>query len=451
MSQGSGADPRIEIGLATDVGQVRTGNEDSIICEPLESKLVAEYGLFCAVADGMGGHASGEDASSMAVQVARDVYYAATSMDPLEAIKLAVIKANASVYDAGAGKTGRDHMGSTLTAAVLMRERLVVGHVGDSRCYVIQEEEIRQFTKDHSWVAEEVEAGRMTPEQAKVNPRRNIITRALGLRPEVEVDVYETTLEPGMGIVICSDGLHGLVSDEEILSYARRLRPADAVDALIAMANERGGPDNISVVIARVAGEGEDELDTSPGFPVLSEASVPTVQAPVLDPDAPPPPALEEVELPSPPPVSEPEHPTPRPQNVSDLPILTGSPASPPAAQPAAPQPVPQPAPAPQLPSQPPPTPSPSQPAAAQPAPAPQPAPQQPPAAEHAMDDMLTPREAVSEDMIATARTPVQHSRPAPQPRRQAGRSNGVAMIVVLLFLLAIGAGVGLLMFRLFS
>jgi protein phosphatase len=291
VTEGSGgpadraeSEPRIEVGMATDVGQARTGNEDSILCEPLESALVAERGLFCAVADGMGGHASGEEASSMAVKIARDAFYEAGSLDSMEALKLAVGKANAAVYEAGAGKTGRDHMGTTLTAAVLSSRRVVVGHVGDSRCYLVEDTKIRQLTKDHSWVAEEVAAGRMTPAQARVNPRRNIITRALGLRPEVEVDADEATLAPGNTIVICSDGLHGLVSDEEIVSYVRRLRPADAVDALVKLANDRGGPDNISVVVARVLGDEKDETETDRGFPVLGEAQTPTARAEVTRP-----------------------------------------------------------------------------------------------------------------------------------------------------------------------
>jgi protein phosphatase len=284
-SGAANAEPRIEVGLATDVGQVRTGNEDSIICEPIESLIVSERGLFCAVADGMGGHAAGEDASSMAVKVARDAFYGSSAdADPMETLRLAVAQANAAVYEAGAGKTGRDHMGTTLTAAVMFNDRVVVGHVGDSRCYLVLDDTITQLSNDHSWVAEEVAAGRMTPDQARVNPRRNIITRALGLRPDVDVDAYEARLEPGNVVVICSDGLHGLVTEEEIYAYVTRLRPVDAVDDLIRLANDRGGPDNISVVIARVLGSETEEADTERGFPVLSETYAPTQQVELSEP-----------------------------------------------------------------------------------------------------------------------------------------------------------------------
>ena len=271
--------PRIEVGLATAVGQVRTGNEDSVLCEPLESAVVAERGLFCAVADGMGGHAAGEVASSMAVTTARDLFYGSSDGDVGEALRSAISQANAAVYDAGAGTTGRDHMGSTLTAAVLSNTEVVVGHVGDTRCYIVKRGAISQLTRDHSWVAEEVQAGLLTEEQARVHPRRNIITRALGLRPDVDVDVYRADLEVGNLVVICSDGLHGLVTDDEILAHVTRHRPTAAVDALVRLANERGGPDNISVVVAQVV---EDEADTQPGF--MAIVDVPTPQATPIPP-----------------------------------------------------------------------------------------------------------------------------------------------------------------------
>ncbi|MCC7372018.1 MAG: serine/threonine-protein phosphatase [Chloroflexi bacterium] len=271
--------PRIDVGQLSVVGRVRTGNEDSVLCEPPESALASSKGLFCAVADGMGGHAAGEEASRLAVQVAHRLFYETNGMDPMEALRLAVVQANSEVFEAGAGATGRDHMGSTLTAAVLFEHRVVVGHVGDSRAYIVHGDTIRPLTRDHSWVAEEVEAGRMTREQARVSPRRNIITRALGLRPDVQVDSYEAELTPGDFVVICSDGLHGLVSDDEILAYVQRLRPADSVASLVNLANNRGGPDNISLVVARVRDHERDETDTARGIPALNDASFETVRA----------------------------------------------------------------------------------------------------------------------------------------------------------------------------
>jgi serine/threonine protein phosphatase PrpC len=247
----------LEVGQATSVGQVRSGNEDSVICEPLGAPTVTQRGLFCAVADGMGGHAAGEVASSMAVQHARDAYYNANVDTVSEALRIAVETANGKVFSAGSAKSGRDQMGSTLTALVVYGDRAIVGHVGDSRCYLIEDGQIRQITRDHSWVAQEVEAGALSPEEARMHPRRNIITRALGLRPEVDVDLYETPIATGSILVLCSDGLHGPVRDDEILDLTRRLPPQRAVDELVSLANQRGGLDNISAVVVRVVDDGD--------------------------------------------------------------------------------------------------------------------------------------------------------------------------------------------------
>jgi protein phosphatase len=426
--------PRIELGQATDVGRVRSVNEDSILCEPLESRRAAEQGLFCAVADGMGGHAAGEEASSLAVKVAHAAFYEGPSMgSPLETLRQAVAEANAAVYDAGAGKTGRDHMGTTLTAAVLLNRRVLVGHVGDSRCYLVRDNLISQISRDHSWVAEEVAAGRMTPAQARVNPRRNIITRALGLRPDVDVDVYEAPIEPGDAVVICSDGLHGLVGEDDIVAYVQRLPAANAVDGLVRLANERGGPDNISVVIARVIGMGEDEADTQRGFPVLNEGLMPTARADLSDLGGPtelsPPPAA--------PPIDPEQHLDAADAVTAPTPVLPPRPA---------PQPAPAPAPPvtqmfqlpPNLPMGP----------AAEPAPAP--AQTQGPAAsfgpaaapdfDHADDpEPRMPRSPVSDRALAQPGQP-----------SQGGRSGGMALIVVLVLLVVLGSAVGYLLFRLF-
>jgi len=371
---------RVEVGIATSVGQVRTGNEDSVLCEPPESELVAERGLFFAVADGMGGHAAGEVASSMAIKMARDLFYGSTDPDLGEALRDAISRANVAVYEAGAGATGRDHMGSTLTAVVIADHRAVVGHVGDTRCYVVRRGTIKQITRDHSWVADEVAAGLLTEEQARVHPRRNIITRALGLRPEVDVDLYDADLEPGNLLVVCSDGLHGLVSDDEILAHVTRYRPADAVDNLVGLANKRGGPDNISVVVAQIVSE--DEPDTQPGFVAIDDSESTTAVTPAVVADQIDPPTTPMTPVPhvghEPSTFHEPA--TVEPTMSFDFPRLE--------------------------------------------------------------DDAPTPSApVVIPDLSA--------ERPEPAPRRRSGRNGGVALIVVLLLLLALGAGIGVLMFRL--
>ncbi len=303
--QSSSSPIRLEVGARTSVGQVRTGNEDSVLCEPIDSPVAQERGLFCAVADGMGGHAAGEVASALAVQKTRDMYYGAESNAVDRALRTAIESANNEVFAAGSNTSGRDHMGSTMTAAVVMPDRAVVGHVGDSRCYLIRGGEIQQLTRDHSWVAEEVEAGVLTPEEARVHPRRNIITRALGLRPDVEVDIYEAELEAGSMLVLCSDGLHGPVRDEEILAYTSRLPPQQAVDELIALANERGGPDNISAVVVKLGAL--DEPETLREAPISDDEWTPPAMAAHDEPRAEA--ASKEEEAPTPPLAAAAAHP----------------------------------------------------------------------------------------------------------------------------------------------
>ena len=246
---------RMRVGCATSPGQVRSTNEDSVLCEPVDAPSVRRRGLFCVVADGMGGHAAGDVASALAVRKARDVYYTIRVPEAEDALRQAVEAANDEVFAAGAGTSGRDQMGSTITAVAIHDGRAVIGHVGDSRCYLIRDGEIRQLTRDHSWVAEEVRAGVLTAEEARYHPRRNIITRALGLQAHVEVDLVEAPFEPPAALLLCSDGLYGVVGDEEILAHADRLPPQQAVDELIALANARGGPDNISVILVEITAD----------------------------------------------------------------------------------------------------------------------------------------------------------------------------------------------------
>ncbi|MBA2449660.1 MAG: Stp1/IreP family PP2C-type Ser/Thr phosphatase [Chloroflexi bacterium] len=276
----------MRVGCATSPGQVRSTNEDSVLCEPVDAPSVRRRGLFCVVADGMGGHAAGDVASALAVRKARDVYYAARVASAEEALRQAIEAANDEVFAAGAGTSGRDQMGSTITAVAVHDGRAFVGHVGDSRCYLIRDGEIRQLTRDHSWVAEEVRAGVLTEEEARHHPRRNIITRALGLQARVEVDLVEAPVELRSALLLCSDGLHGVVGDEEILAYADRFPPQQAVDELVALANTRGGPDNITVVLVEIGSNPpshpSSERETLRGQP--RQPGEPTQPAPLAQP-----------------------------------------------------------------------------------------------------------------------------------------------------------------------
>lgn len=248
------------VGHGSDVGRVRPLNEDyhRVWQFPLEDGALT----LLAVADGMGGAAAGEVASKLAMEALFDSFSRYVEVlrqgQPLIGIdKLmdkAIRLANRRVYAAAISQAGRRGMGTTLTAAAIHQRRAHLGHVGDSRAYLVRGPNIYQLTKDHSWVEEQLEKGLLTPEQARVHEWRNLITRALGTRPQIAPDLAELELKPGDVFVISSDGLHGLVTPEEILAEVRRGGDRQsAAEYLISLANERGGPDNITLVIAEVS------------------------------------------------------------------------------------------------------------------------------------------------------------------------------------------------------
>jgi len=233
----------------TDVGQVRMGNEDSFLVGPDGADRGDDVAWF-AVADGMGGHQAGEVASAEAV---RSLLAALRSGRP---VGEAIGAANRTVFERATADLDLRGMGTTLTAAVFDGAQLRIGHVGDSRAYLWRASTLRQITRDHSLVAELIELGELTPEQAEADPRRSMITRALGIGAEVEVDVVDLPVEPGDRLLLCSDGLTTMVRDadiEQVLS--RHSDPARAADVLVAAANLAGGEDNVTVVVADVVGD----------------------------------------------------------------------------------------------------------------------------------------------------------------------------------------------------
>jgi protein phosphatase len=234
---------RLVTGAATDVGRVRDGNEDAYLVEDA-------MGLV-AVADGMGGHRAGEVASVTALESLRA---AITSGRPL---RESIEDANDAVFNKSLTDTSLRGMGTTLTAATLASGgTLLVGHVGDSRAYLLHDGELRQITEDHSLVEELVREGKLTADEAAVHPQRSIITRALGVDASVEVDVYPIELTPGDRILLCSDGLTGMVQPDDIAATLRREDdPARAAALLIDAANQAGGEDNITVVVVAVTDE----------------------------------------------------------------------------------------------------------------------------------------------------------------------------------------------------
>jgi protein phosphatase len=207
----------------------------------------------------MGGHAAGEVASRVAVDAILSVYYADSSEERPLALERAFDSANEQIYS-----TGHGSMGTTGVAALLHHDALHIANVGDSRAYLIRDGEIRQVTRDHSFVSDQVAAGLITAEQARSSPHRNVITRALGYQPEVSVDMFRLPLQVGDIVVLCSDGLHGLLADEEIAEIVAAHDSGTAVERLVELANQRGGPDNITVAIAHVEALDWDSRPVSP-------------------------------------------------------------------------------------------------------------------------------------------------------------------------------------------
>ena len=235
----------ISFGSRTDIGYVRDHNEDSLIIIPP---------LF-AVADGMGCHEAGEIASEITVNTLAEL---APSHLDAEGLTAAVEAANYNVMKAPRQGIGRDGMGTTLTAAMLEGERLLIAQVGDSRAYLLHKAHLQQITRDHSLMADLIEAGQITPEEARVHPNRSVITRAIGSDIHMRPDIYELNVDAGDRILLCSDGLSSMISNNAIESIMRRQSDAQhCADELVTAALENGGADNVTVVVADVPGFSE--------------------------------------------------------------------------------------------------------------------------------------------------------------------------------------------------
>ena len=227
-------------GSRTDIGCLRDHNEDSLVVTPP---------LF-AVADGMGGHAAGEVASEIAVRVLSEL---APEHPDGEALGRAIEEANRAVIQAA-----RQGMGTTMTAAMLEGERLVIAQVGDSRAYLLHQGKLQQLTRDHSLMADMIEAGQLTPEEARTHPQRSVITRALGSDAHLHPDIYEINVETGDRLLICSDGLSGMIFDDQIENTLRRVQdPQRCASQLVNEAIAAGGHDNVTVIVADVTGYAE--------------------------------------------------------------------------------------------------------------------------------------------------------------------------------------------------
>ena len=252
----------LEIVSHTDPGMVRSHNEDSVAA-------IAEKGLV-VLADGMGGYNAGEVASGMATTVLTTELrrlleeHAPHEVDSLSGKKAAqkmlreqVAKANASIYQAAQSQPQYAGMGTTLVVALFFDNRMMVAHIGDSRLYRMRGDEISQVTKDHSLLQEQIDAGMLTKEQAKHSSNKNLVTRALGIDPAVETEIHEYATLPGDIYLLCSDGLSDMVNDEDI-GMALQTLGANlelAARQLVQMANDKGGRDNVSVILIRILRE----------------------------------------------------------------------------------------------------------------------------------------------------------------------------------------------------
>jgi len=246
----------------TDVGRKREANEDCFAAVPEDRLFV--------VADGMGGHAAGEVASRLAVSAIAD-FIASTRRDaeitwPFEydttmstegnRLKTAIRLANQRILDTIAHKKDLEGMGTTLVGAIVSDSRLCVAHVGDSRAYLIRDGAITQITSDHSWVNEQVKLGFLTRNDASRHPFRNVVTRALGSKDDVVVDLAEQELQAGDFVLLCSDGLNTMLDDETIVKTIMDSGQdvEQAARSLVSRANENGGEDNVTVILVKVTG-----------------------------------------------------------------------------------------------------------------------------------------------------------------------------------------------------
>ncbi|HXT14846.1 MAG TPA: Stp1/IreP family PP2C-type Ser/Thr phosphatase [Gemmatimonadaceae bacterium] len=235
----------------TDVGMIRSGNEDNFAVNASRDR-----GLFI-VADGMGGHAAGEVASEMAVQtVERELQGVVRDLeDKSAAAKLtdALRKANRTIHDRTLTEVDKQGMGTTASVLMLSPTKYLIGQVGDSRVYLLRDGALSQLTKDHSYVQEQVDAGFLTPEQARYHPYSNVITRCVGASPDVEPDVYQGEVKVGDIYLVASDGLTGMVDDRRLqMLLMSRAEPERKVYSLIQEANGRGGLDNITAIVVQV-------------------------------------------------------------------------------------------------------------------------------------------------------------------------------------------------------
>ena len=240
----------LAVAARSDVGMIRAGNEDNF-----HAAADAAGGIFI-VADGMGGHAAGEVASEMAVEILRDQLSSLRDLHDrgaAERVMNALRGANLAIYNRTVTETDKQGMGTTASVLIIAGRRYLIGQVGDSRVYLLRDGQLRQLTKDHSYVQEQVDAGFLTPEQARYHPYSNVITRCVGASDDVEPDTFAGEPRAGDTFLVASDGLTGMVDDRRLQQLLlSRAEVPRIVDSLIAEANGRGGLDNITAIVVNV-------------------------------------------------------------------------------------------------------------------------------------------------------------------------------------------------------
>ena len=249
--------PGIELAGATDVGSVRENNEDRYsYWEPASDEDFERKGRLLIVADGMGGHEGGQEASNIAVAAIEKSYAEAREGDPRTWLLLGFQAAHHQIQEFALKFPLLHGMGTTCTAVVILGNQAFYAHVGDSRLYLLRDSSIYRLTRDHSYVGRLVEQGIISPEEAAEHPQRNILTAALGTGPSVQPESPEQpiSLESGDALLLCTDGLWSLVSDGEIQTALGAESVDEACRRLVEQAKDRGGTDNITLEIARVGG-----------------------------------------------------------------------------------------------------------------------------------------------------------------------------------------------------
>lgn len=247
---------RIRAAQISDVGLVRTENQDfAVLTSPDEERQSKLTGRLMLVADGMGGHRGGATASRIAAQTVKDEVLAGDSGQPGASLVRALERANSRVFAEAQQNPDLRGMGTTCSAILTHEGRGYLAHIGDSRVYLIRDAAIQQLTEDHSLVASMVREGLLSQKEAEIHPRKNILQRSMGVTERVEIDVPDPVeLRPGDAFILCSDGLHGVVSREEMLEISS-LDVDQAARELVNRAIDRGAPDNVTVIVAKVEEE----------------------------------------------------------------------------------------------------------------------------------------------------------------------------------------------------